>query len=53
MRKMLTMLAISCAWSGVAMAQQAPAQRPDSTYTGGAMITRWGKAVTPENVWRS
>lgn len=53
MRNILTALALSCAWSSVAMAEQAPVQRPDSTYTGGAMITRWGKAVTPENAWRS
>jgi beta-galactosidase/beta-glucuronidase len=35
-----------------AAAQDAPAARPDSVYTG-AITTRWGKAVTPENAWRS
>ncbi|WBY09202.1 glycoside hydrolase family 2 [Sphingomonas sp. 7/4-4] len=33
-----------------ALAQQAP--RDDAVYTG-AISTRWGKAVTPENAWRS
>jgi beta-galactosidase/beta-glucuronidase len=32
-----------------AVAQQAPA---DAVYTG-AITTRWGQAVTPENAWRS
>lgn len=34
------------------LAQEAPAKRDDKVYTG-AIATRWGKAVTPENAWRS
>lgn len=53
MRKTMLTLALSCAWTS-AMAQQAPspAPRADSVYTG-KMTTRWGRAITPENAWRS
>jgi len=54
MRKTLTALFLASAWSTCAVAQEspAPAQQPDSVYTG-AIMTRWGKAVTPDNAWRS
>jgi len=52
MRTMMLALLLSGA-ATEALAQQAPAPRADATYTGGEMITRWGKEVTPENAWRS
>ncbi|WP_242139517.1 sugar-binding domain-containing protein [Sphingomonas sp. TREG-RG-20F-R18-01] len=46
-------VAATCLWNAAgAVAQTLPPQRPDSVYTG-AMVTRWGKGVTPENAWRS
>ncbi len=52
MRTMMLALLLSGA-ATEALAQQAPAARADATYTGGDMITRWGREVTPENAWRS
>lgn len=45
-------LAAGIAAAPAAEAQQAPAPRADSVYTG-AIMTRWGREVTPDNAWRS
>jgi len=52
--KILPALLLASAWPACAIAQEAPASapRPDSTYIG-AIMTRWGKTVTPDNAWRS
>jgi hypothetical protein len=52
MRKPLLALVLTAAWSAGVLAQTAPPQRTDSVYTG-AIMTRWGKTVTPANAWRS
>lgn len=49
MRRMILASALALLLATTALAQQAPA---DAVYTG-AITTRWGKAVTPENAWRS
>jgi len=51
--RFLTMVsALALLPATAALAQQAPAARDDKVYTG-AITTRWGQAVTPENAWRS
>ena len=56
MRNTVLALMLSSAWVAGAAAQEtptpAPPQRADSVYIG-AIMTRWGKAVTPDNAWRS
>lgn len=54
MRKTILAVMLSSAWAACAAGQEtpAPAQRADSIYTG-AITTRWGRAVTPDNAWRS
>ena len=46
----LTLASMLALLPTTALAQQAP--RGDAVYTG-AISTRWGRAVTPENAWRS
>ncbi|WP_232280280.1 glycoside hydrolase family 2 protein [Sphingomonas sp. PAMC 26605] len=52
MRKFILPLLLSGAGSAGVGAQSAPPPRTDSVYTG-AIMTRWGKTVTPANAWRS
>jgi hypothetical protein len=49
MRPILPALALALLSTSAAVAQTAAS---DAVYTG-AITTRWGKAVTPENAWRS
>lgn len=51
-RAVFAALALSCVSCTGAFGQSAPQQRSDSVYTG-AVMTRWGKTVTPENAWRT
>jgi beta-galactosidase/beta-glucuronidase len=51
MRSLIYALALAALPASVA-AQQASAPRSDAVYTG-AITTRWGKAVTPDNAWRT
>ncbi|WP_082597022.1 glycoside hydrolase family 2 protein [Sphingomonas sp. Root241] len=48
--RLLTLASVLALLPATALAQQA--SRDDAVYTG-AISTRWGKAVTPENAWRS
>ena len=50
--KGIAVLALACAWVVPGATQALPPQRPGSVYTG-ALVTRWGKTVTPANAWRS
>ena len=51
MRKMILASMLACLPATAVLAQEA-APKGDKVYTG-AITTRWGKAVTPENAWRS